>query len=757
MAQPQQPGDNDLLQAAVGASSKRTDRRAIAAAKEAAKPTMFGKLKAGLNMPNLPPGLDASTSSNSAGATPQSAHDAMLRFRKQRKVVASHVSHSKATSSSGVSHDTRRSGNWRENRRDHHRHHHRHNSGRRDRSGDRDNQYSNSSSRSRSRSRSPRRHRSTAQRNSRHHASSSSGRSGWKKHDTEQAQQQTTPSASLSNWRSAAVTKTKPIANPTPTIHQTQPQRPETSTSTGSAALSNFLYRRKRQTQPATAPTPAPAPAPASSVTSSTVADTYAHINLNVLSAKALKLKAEGKLQVYNKLMAKIAKIKEARETANKPAGAHSVVDELPTIAKTASTIHSTTVHLPEVDLQGRRVNARAKVGAAFGPELPPGNFKRKRNTIDKIDQGKRKGYFNSDISDANRTVQSLLEEERLSTHDMDAAFAKSIMNRGSQYRDVSTDEQFDMADVSMEMYESKSRKVDSKSRKDWEKQRAIQSFNKQEKLLNKCWYCLESSQLAKHMLISLGVKAYLALPTRQRIVDGHCMIVPMQHTTAATSMDENEWEEVQYFQKFLCKMFEKQGRKCLFLETVHSVRKQRHTVIECIPISHELFTEAPMYFRNAILDADEMWSQNKKLIDTAKQGGLQRSVPRNFPYFYVQFGMENGGYAHVIEDESLFQADFGKTVICGMLEEPAQILLRAKREPMANELKRVESFASQWKPFNWTRRLRNGDLAKRVKPDTTKKPIPMPGPGVSEPSASAENPPPSKRLKPDSLPDAHE
>lgn len=38
---------------------------------------------------------------------------------------------------------------------------------------------------------------------------------------------------------------------------------------------------------------------------------------------------------------------------------------------------------------------------------------------------------------------------------------------------------------------------------------------------------------------------------------------------------------------------------------------------------------------------------------------GLRGSVPPGFPYFYVQFGYASG-FAHVIDDESKWDRDFG-------------------------------------------------------------------------------------------------
>lgn len=38
--------------------------------------------------------------------------------------------------------------------------------------------------------------------------------------------------------------------------------------------------------------------------------------------------------------------------------------------------------------------------------------------------------------------------------------------------------------------------------------------------------------------------------------------------------------------------------------------------------------------------------------------------IPKGFPYFAVDFGMQ-GGFAHVIEDERQFPKYFGKVCIC--------------------------------------------------------------------------------------------
>ncbi|KAF7130768.1 hypothetical protein RHSIM_Rhsim10G0205200 [Rhododendron simsii] len=72
--------------------------------------------------------------------------------------------------------------------------------------------------------------------------------------------------------------------------------------------------------------------------------------------------------------------------------------------------------------------------------------------------------------------------------------------------------------------------------------------------------------------------------------------------------------------------------------------------------------------FSSGIDEAEDEWSQHnsKKLIDTSVKG-LRGSIPKDFPYFHVEFEL-NKGFVHVIEDEQQFKANFGLNVIRGML-----------------------------------------------------------------------------------------
>ncbi|XP_036113804.1 CWF19-like protein 2 isoform X2 [Molossus molossus] len=203
-------------------------------------------------------------------------------------------------------------------------------------------------------------------------------------------------------------------------------------------------------------------------------------------------------------------------------------------------------------------------------------------------------------------------------------------------------------------------------------------------------------------LFMRMASKVYLCLPNFRSLTEGHCLIVPLQHHRAATLLDEDIWEEIQMFRKSLVKMFEDKGLYCIFLETNMNMKKQYHMVYECIPLPKEVADMAPIYFKKAIMESDEEWSMNKKLIDLSSKD-IRKSVPRGLPYFSVDFGLQ-GGFAHVIEDQHKFPRYFGKEIIGGMLDIEPRLWRKGIRESFEDQRKKALQFAQWWKPFDFTK-----------------------------------------------------
>jgi len=235
-------------------------------------------------------------------------------------------------------------------------------------------------------------------------------------------------------------------------------------------------------------------------------------------------------------------------------------------------------------------------------------------------------------------------------------------------------------------------------------RKKAISDHKKNEEILSSCSYCPSSPAFAKHLMVATGSKTYLALPEKGTLTKGHCIIAPIDHLHATSSVDEEVWQEIRNFKKCLMRMFHEENRGVVFLEMTSEPKKQRHTYVECIPLPADLAQDTPIYFKKALSESDELWSQHAKIIET-KGKGLQRSVAKGFSYFYVEFGLDDG-YVHVVEDSSKFPWYFGKEVIGGMLELEPSAWLKPKKQGFEADKKRVLDFAKQWTPFDWTTQL---------------------------------------------------
>ena len=124
-------------------------------------------------------------------------------------------------------------------------------------------------------------------------------------------------------------------------------------------------------------------------------------------------------------------------------------------------------------------------------------------------------------------------------------------------------------------------------------------------------------------------------------------------------------------FKKCLIMMFAKMGKDVIFLETCMKPSQQKHTVVEAIPLPGGKAAQASGYFKTnleTISAEEEFEAVHKRIIDTRGKG-LRASIPKNFPYFHVEFGI-NGGYLHMIEDEENWDRQFGHHVCAGMIKK---------------------------------------------------------------------------------------
>jgi diadenosine tetraphosphate (Ap4A) HIT family hydrolase len=356
--------------------------------------------------------------------------------------------------------------------------------------------------------------------------------------------------------------------------------------------------------------------------------------------------------------------------------------------AKTQSESKQTVV-LPQFNSEGRLQDI-----GKIDPYSKYSQYNRKKHKKEKFEshdeQGNRIRYYKDDDK---LTLHDLMVQEKMSSNkDFDREMAMRIS------RDAVFSSDLDYLDENAERLSKRKERTEEQKRKV-----SINDYKRYQEALDKCFYCYNQEKTPSVPVVSLGNKVYLALPNVVEMVPGHCLIVPMNHVLTTLECEDDIWDEIRNFMKCLIQMFAAEERAVVFMETVLNLRKQRHTVIECIPLSYDDYDDSPAYFKDAILKESEEWSQHRKIIDTSKNG-FRRSMVKDLPYFHVWFD-PNRGIGHVIEKED-FPPWFGKEVIAGMMDLPTNLWRRPKRISSSHNRSRIEAFKKKWDKYDWKKIL---------------------------------------------------
>ncbi|KAI5275848.1 hypothetical protein E4T47_01274 [Aureobasidium subglaciale] len=241
----------------------------------------------------------------------------------------------------------------------------------------------------------------------------------------------------------------------------------------------------------------------------------------------------------------------------------------------------------------------------------------------------------------------------------------------------------------------------------------AIGDFQKMQKVLDSCPLCHHEDTNTPPMapIVSLATRVYMTLQTEPELAAGGAVIVPIQHRLNLLECDDDEWEEIRNFMKSLTRMYYERDKGVIFYENAAHMNSRRgHAALFAVPVPLHLADNAPAFFKEAILSADEEWSQHKKLIDTlanSQRAGygkqaFRKSLVKEMPYFHVWFTLD-GGMGHVIEDERRWPKGdlFAREVIGGMLRKGPEIIKKQGR--WIRQDPRVESFRKRWEKFDWT------------------------------------------------------
>ena len=308
-----------------------------------------------------------------------------------------------------------------------------------------------------------------------------------------------------------------------------------------------------------------------------------------------------------------------------------------------------------------------------------------------------------------------MLKQEKESTQSMDEVYARNIARLGSRYQgaehkikagaSAGADEE-DYIDT--QLYNSRESRLTKFANANRVKSQQLAAFDRQSSVTAKSWWWMESSRFQKDMVIALGNHVTLSMaPSNLSLTVGeHFYLVPIQHADSFVSCDDQVWEEVRRFQKSLRDVFAVQKKHLLFFETVLPRQKGLwQTRLEAVVLPKNNYLDAPLYFQSTLMEQAEEWgTHSHKIIKLSHNKPLRNAIPKNFSYFFVEYGEFQEGYAQMIETDR-FPRDFGIDTVAGILQvDPVRMRRKmGKQQQRDEERKAVKQFCREFQPHDWT------------------------------------------------------
>ncbi|KAI5454070.1 Pre-mRNA-splicing factor cwf19 [Naganishia albida] len=501
---------------------------------------------------------------------------------------------------------------------------------------------------------------------------------------------------------------------------------PKSSTPIPSVLTPHHLLKRNPLSSQAVATTGAVDPTDPTASTSPLTAS-----ELNVLQAKVLKARLMDDPEA-DELEAKYNKeAKRSREHAGSGGGdaGNGFWQGSPSgvegqMGREADGSRTEVQVLPTLDIHGRLYD----IGTSSGVDeqkILPGNRKPNLNKKVETRDHKTGDVIRINADDDDLSIGELVRQERFGAgandqKNLDAALANAIATDARYEADL------DYMDDNVEKLARRKMKSDAMKRAF-----AVNDYAKTKKALDSCPFCYQDDAPPRAQIVAMGHRTYLACTQNEELVDGHCLIVPLQHHLSLLELDDDGWDEIRNFMKCLMQMFAKENKGVLFFETVINLKHQKHSYIEAVPLPANEFADAPAYFRESIMASESEWSQHKKLIDfSARPGGFRRAMVPNLPYFMVHWDYKGEqGYGHVIEgtddapgkgmdDEDSgmvhegdtgggeFPRYFAQEIIGNMMGlEPRKWRKPRRADPALNQARKAK-LGNKFQPFNWTLQL---------------------------------------------------
>jgi hypothetical protein len=169
----------------------------------------------------------------------------------------------------------------------------------------------------------------------------------------------------------------------------------------------------------------------------------------------------------------------------------------------------------------------------------------------------------------------------------------------------------------------------------------------------SKCWFCLASPSVEKHLIVTVANSTYLAL-AKGPVVEEHFLICPIEHYQNSLGQPEDVTQEMNQFKEALRKFYDRNGKVAVFFERNY---KTSHMQLQAVPILKRATKELKEIF------IEEAEGHGLKLEVLDSHNRLDQVLQPNVPYFTVELPDGTLLYTKI---KGNFPLNFAREVLVG-------------------------------------------------------------------------------------------
>ncbi|CAL7946098.1 unnamed protein product [Xylocopa violacea] len=205
-----------------------------------------------------------------------------------------------------------------------------------------------------------------------------------------------------------------------------------------------------------------------------------------------------------------------------------------------------------------------------------------------------------------------------------------------------------------------------------------------------KCWFCLSSPEVSKHLVISVGTEVYVAL-ARGGLVENHFLILPITHHQSVSILPKEVKDEMEEYKKAITEYYATMDKVPVFFERNY---KTSHCQLQVVPVHKN---QAP-----ALKETFEEMAEcnNFKISQLPPHTDLQQIAKPGVLYFYAELPGREKLYYRIKKD---FPLQFGREVLASdsILDLNDRVDWKDCQLDMEEETELAKRIRREFQPFD--------------------------------------------------------